>query len=548
MVRRGAWATRAAPATTLPSAIEVGEMASDASDAELGEVDRAANAALTGAATAAEPTSAEWPEVGKPAQPGPAQPAELAADGANAEATLGVVAGEVGVAVARVGYAPIVRVDTERREIELCATSEAVDSHGTIFDYEASKAAFLRWLGNVREMHERRAVGTRVAVRCDDAARKIFVRLRISRGAQDTWEKVLDGTLRGASIGATGVVWRRQRRRVAGQERTLDVATAYELAELSLVDNPSNPDALGVTFVRDATPDLALLDALAPDLSPEGRGENEQHGRGEAIERAQGPFSPNREGYPDVGVPEEAEARPTAALDLPGLTPPADGAANARERFHDATRALLLGCGCLLCQAALAAFGSQADAGEASDVEGADDMAARHNDGGERRLIEAAQTRMVTLGLRASAERLAAVDVALREVAAATKALTERLTETQGETAGEVGELRGRVAALEAQPAPGGPAAYPTAYPTARPVEKTHPLAAHGAQAARGAHGGVGGLRSAAVVAASGWPGATSEPVSAEEQCRALESLAGRLRDPQAQIAVAAELIRLRQG
>ncbi|MGH2515951.1 MAG: hypothetical protein ACRDHP_09885, partial [Ktedonobacterales bacterium] len=43
------------------------------------------------------------------------------------------------VAVTRVGFAPIVRVDAARREIELCATSEALDSHGTVFDYRASK-------------------------------------------------------------------------------------------------------------------------------------------------------------------------------------------------------------------------------------------------------------------------------------------------------------------------------------------------------------------------------------------------------------------------
>ncbi len=117
---------------------------------------------------------------------------------------------------ARIGFAPIVRVDAARREIELCATSETVESHGTIFDYGASKDAFTRWIGNVREMHGRQAVGSRVAVCCDDETRRIHVRIRISRGAQDTWEKVLDGTLRGASIGASDVVWQRQRRRVAG--------------------------------------------------------------------------------------------------------------------------------------------------------------------------------------------------------------------------------------------------------------------------------------------------------------------------------------------
>jgi hypothetical protein len=162
----------------------------------------------------------------------------------------------------RVGFAPIVRIDAARREIELCATSEALDSYGTIFDYDASKAAFARWIGNVREMHERRAVGTRVGVRCDDTARRIYVRVRISRGAQDTWEKIQDGTLRGASIGASNVTWQRQMRAAADGERAVNVATAYDLVELSLVDNPANPDALGVSIVRDALPDIALLDAL----------------------------------------------------------------------------------------------------------------------------------------------------------------------------------------------------------------------------------------------------------------------------------------------
>jgi hypothetical protein len=36
--------------------------------------------------------------------------------------------------VTRVGYAPVVRVDPPRQELELCATSEAVDSYGTVFD------------------------------------------------------------------------------------------------------------------------------------------------------------------------------------------------------------------------------------------------------------------------------------------------------------------------------------------------------------------------------------------------------------------------------
>lgn len=150
-------------------------------------------------------------------------------------------------------------VDEEKREVEVCATSEAVDSYGTVFSYEASKDAFNRWAGNVREMHERKAVGRKVAVRFDDSARKVYARIRISKGAEDTWEKVKDGTLAGASIGASDVEWRQQRL----GDQDVPVATRYDLVELSLVDLPSNPDALGVTFVRDGVPDDALLDDLS---------------------------------------------------------------------------------------------------------------------------------------------------------------------------------------------------------------------------------------------------------------------------------------------
>jgi len=359
--------------------------------------------------------------------------------------------------VARVGYAPITRVDAERREIELCATSEALDAHGTIFDYAASKEAFTRWLGNVREMHERRAVGRRVAVRCDDEARRVYVRLRISRGAQDTWEKVLDGTLRGASIGASEVDWRRERRVVAGRSRWVNVATRYDLAELSLVDNPSNPDALGVTFVRDAAPDVTLLDPLEGDALA-----GEEPAADEAA--------------------DEAEQR-------------AEPVERARRPLHEATRALLAGCGCAFCEAALATL---ADESLEPDAD-----------------AESAMTRALAAGLRVSAARLERMDATLGAAVAALRQQTEAQAIRAGdeqradvrEAARVVEELRERVARLEAQPAPGGPAARAVA------VEK--PL-------------GVGAFGPA-------------------DEFRALEALAGRLRDPQAQLAVAAEMIRLQQ-
>ncbi len=132
--------------------------------------------------------------------------------------------------------ARIARVDATKRLVLVIATSEAVDSFGTRFSYEASKDAFSRALGNVREMHQDIAVGSIVDWEADDEKREIRVWIYVSEGAQDTWLKVLDGTLKGASIGADQVRWER------GQDGVL-TAVAYNLIELSLVDNPSNPKA-----------------------------------------------------------------------------------------------------------------------------------------------------------------------------------------------------------------------------------------------------------------------------------------------------------------
>lgn len=351
---------------------------------------------------------------------------------------------------ARIGFAPIVRVDAPRREIELCATSETVDSHGTIFDYGASKDAFTRWIGNVREMHGRQAVGSRVAVRCDDETRRIYVRIRISRGAQDTWEKVLDGTLRGASIGASGVVWQRQRRRVAGEQRSLNVATRYDLVELSLVDNPSNPDALGVTFVRDATPDATLLDLLDEPAS-------------EVDERGERDVS----ALADGSAPEQAN----------------------RARLHGAAQAVLTGCGCAVCVAARALLADVRLPIERGVAALGDDQPL---------------ARALAAGLADNAIQITALDTGVRALAATIEASLRQM-------AGEVGGLNRRVVALESQPLAGGSAA--------RPVDKSAALTARGQM---------------------GSPLAT-------DKYRALESLAGEVRDPQVQVAIAAELIRMQQ-
>lgn len=100
----------------------------------------------------------------------------------------------------------IEKVDKAKRIVRGVATAEVIDAHGQIVDYETAKAAFLAWKGNIREMHQPKAVGKAVEVEFDDTARQIILSAYVSKGAPDTWEKVLDRTLSQYSIGARAVV------------------------------------------------------------------------------------------------------------------------------------------------------------------------------------------------------------------------------------------------------------------------------------------------------------------------------------------------------
>ena len=104
---------------------------------------------------------------------------------------------------------PIGKVDVERRIVSGFATLDNVDKQGDIVTTEASMSAFKNFRGNLREMHQQNAVGKIVSFKEDryfDPNTKkfysgVYVSAYVSKGAQDAWEKVLDGTYSGFSIG-----------------------------------------------------------------------------------------------------------------------------------------------------------------------------------------------------------------------------------------------------------------------------------------------------------------------------------------------------------
>jgi hypothetical protein len=141
---------------------------------------------------------------------------------------------------------PFSKVDVERRIVSGFATLDNIDKQADIVTTEASVKAFSKFRGNIREMHQPTAVGKMISFKedkyFDPEAKKfysgVYVSTYISKGAQNTWEKVLDGTLSGFSIGGKMNKWD------DGYDEKMDskirIIKDYDLVELSLVDNPAN--------------------------------------------------------------------------------------------------------------------------------------------------------------------------------------------------------------------------------------------------------------------------------------------------------------------
>jgi outer membrane murein-binding lipoprotein Lpp len=141
---------------------------------------------------------------------------------------------------------PFNKVDEERRMVSGFATLDNVDRQNDIVTQDASLKAFEKFRGNIREMHQPTAVGKMVNFKQDkyfDPESKkfysgVYVSAYVSKGAQDTWEKVLDGTLSGFSIGGKMNDW--DDAYDEKMDTQIRVIKDYDLVELSLVDSPAN--------------------------------------------------------------------------------------------------------------------------------------------------------------------------------------------------------------------------------------------------------------------------------------------------------------------
>jgi len=167
---------------------------------------------------------------------------------------------------------PITKIDVQNRIVGGYATLDNIDNAGDLVDAEASQEAFGSWFGNIREMHNKQAVGKAIkwepkVYKDDDGTEYngIWVEAKISKGAEDTWQKVLDGTLGGFSIG--GATLEKQRTIVKSGDVDKQVwrITKYRLTELSLVDAPCNGLAR-ISLIKSVDGEVEVDDIVADEV------------------------------------------------------------------------------------------------------------------------------------------------------------------------------------------------------------------------------------------------------------------------------------------
>ena len=160
---------------------------------------------------------------------------------------------------------PIDMVKKEERIVTGIATADNVDKVGDLVDFSASLDAFKNWQGNIREMHAPVAVGKAISYKPikmkgvdGEEYNAIQVEAYISKGAESTWQKVLDGTLRAFSIGGK-ILKKEMMQNKVHNGRPVHVIKEYNLGELSLVDNPANAMATIDLVKKDTTGDLQYV-------------------------------------------------------------------------------------------------------------------------------------------------------------------------------------------------------------------------------------------------------------------------------------------------
>lgn len=170
-------------------------------------------------------------------------------------------------------FIPITRIDEEKREVWGYATTDQVDTFGTVFPFEASKKAYAEWndnferltdgesKGNLRAMHQKIAAGKVIACEPDEEKRGIYVGAYVADDKE--WEKVKARVYTGFSHGVIATAPSVFERR---NGKVIEIVPEFVVQELSLADKPSCPGAVMTLFRRAEDP--APIETPAPAETP----------------------------------------------------------------------------------------------------------------------------------------------------------------------------------------------------------------------------------------------------------------------------------------
>ncbi len=160
-------------------------------------------------------------------------------------------------------FARMTKVNEAERTVTGIIANEAPDRSGEVFDYASSKPHFEKWsgdiakatdgksIGNVRAMHGNVAAGVVKQMQMDDVAKSIVVTAHVVD--DNEWAKVQKGVYTGFSIGGS----------YARKWKGDDGLQRYEAkpCEVSLVDQPCNPDATFAVTKADGSEELRKFEA-----------------------------------------------------------------------------------------------------------------------------------------------------------------------------------------------------------------------------------------------------------------------------------------------
>ena len=164
--------------------------------------------------------------------------------------------------------------DPDRRMVEFIASTNAVDSYGTVLPVDKWDLARYAKNGVVGYQHDiyysddpDNVIGRGEAFADGDALviRIFFEPAEINRKAEKVYQKVLFGSINAVSVGFTPTAEGHWGRSADGEDPDVYYYNGQQLLEVSVVNVPSNPDAVKRSAAEELAPHMQERQVEAPE-------------------------------------------------------------------------------------------------------------------------------------------------------------------------------------------------------------------------------------------------------------------------------------------